>query len=108
MRELAQKYKGGFWDLYGIMGGFKSMEIWQLADYAKKDRVHFKNAGYELLGDLFYDAIKEILLPESPKVTQIPQNLPAIGNLPTANSPAKKMKGTKTKSKRTVPKKVKK
>ncbi len=63
--ELARKYKGGFWNLYKIMGGFQSMDSWVAADYAKKDHVHFKNSGYELLGDLFFDALREVILPDS-------------------------------------------
>ncbi len=63
--ELAKKYKGGFWDMYRIMGGFQSMDSWVAADYAKKDRVHFKNSGYELLGDLFFDALREVIFPDS-------------------------------------------
>lgn len=74
--ELAEKHRGGVWDLYAIMGGFKSIETWFLADYAQKDRVHFKNAGYELLGDLFYDALIEIIRPGSKKITQIPKDIP--------------------------------
>lgn len=61
--ELAKKYRGGFWDLYRVMGGFKSIDAWVAADYAKKDRVHFKNAGYELLGDLFFEALREVIFP---------------------------------------------
>ncbi len=63
--ELAKKYKGGFWNMYKVMGGFQSIDSWVAADYAKKDRVHFKNSGYELLGDLFFDALREIIFPDS-------------------------------------------
>ena len=93
-KQLAKKYKGGFWDMFGVMGGFKSMEKWYIADYAKKDHVHFKNAGYELLGDLFYDALQEVLRPEAPKVTVIPKNLPAknLTTQPAKKSPKRKAK----------------
>lgn len=74
--ELAEKHRGGVWDMYAVMGGFKSMETWFLADYAQKDRVHFKNAGYELLGDLFYDALIEIIRPDAKKITRIPKDIP--------------------------------
>lgn len=63
--ELAKKYKGGFWNMYKVMGGFQSIDSWVAADYAKKDRVHFKNSGYELLGDLFFDALREVIFPDS-------------------------------------------
>lgn len=63
--ELAKKHRGGFWDMYRVMGGFKSIDAWVAADYAKKDRVHFKNAGYELLGDLFFEALREVIFPNA-------------------------------------------
>lgn len=93
-KELAQKYKGGFWDMYEIMGGFKSIETWEQVDYAKKDHVHFTNAGYELLGDLFYDALQEVLRPEAPKVTVIPKDLP-VKNIPKPTQQSKKRKAKK-------------
>lgn len=52
----AAKYKAGVWDKFNIMGGLGSMAKWEKADLAKSDRVHFKLAGYNLLGDLFYKA----------------------------------------------------
>ena len=54
---LADKHKAGVWDKFGIMGGLGSMAKWEKADLAKADKVHFKLAGYNLLGDLFYKAI---------------------------------------------------
>ena len=33
------------------------MAKWEKADLAKADKVHFKMAGYHLLGDLFYKAL---------------------------------------------------
>lgn len=54
--KLAEKYKAGLWDKFSIMGGLGSMAKWEKADLAKKDKVHFKVAGYHLLGDLFYKA----------------------------------------------------
>jgi hypothetical protein len=77
--------------MYEIMGGFKSIETWEQVDYAKKDHVHFTNAGYELLGDLFYDALQEVLRPEAPKVTVIPKDLP-VKNIPKPTKQSKKRK----------------
>ncbi|MCF0223372.1 MAG: hypothetical protein HUK20_03820 [Fibrobacter sp.] len=54
---LAEKHKGGVWDKFGIMGGLGSMAKWEKADLAKSDKVHFKLAGYHLLGDMFYKAL---------------------------------------------------
>ena len=66
--ELAKKHKGGFWNMYKVMGGFQSIDSWVAADYAKKDRVHFKNSGYELLGDLFFNALREVIFPDSTSI----------------------------------------
>jgi lysophospholipase L1-like esterase len=55
--SLAEKHGAGVWDKFSIMGGLGSMAKWEKADLAKADKVHFKLAGYNLLGDLFYKAI---------------------------------------------------
>lgn len=52
----AQKHKAAVWDKFRIMGGLGSMAKWEKADLAKGDKVHFKLAGYNLLGDMFYKA----------------------------------------------------
>ncbi|MBR5075509.1 MAG: hypothetical protein IKX28_00655 [Bacteroidales bacterium] len=57
MTELAEEYGGAVWDLYGIMGGAHSIEKWRDAGLAKTDRLHFTDEGYELLGDLFVQAL---------------------------------------------------
>lgn len=54
--KLADITKSGVWDQFHIMGGLRSMDKWHQHKYAKVDRVHFTNAGYELLGDLFFNA----------------------------------------------------
>ncbi|MCQ2106717.1 MAG: GDSL-type esterase/lipase family protein [Fibrobacter sp.] len=55
--NLAEKHKAGVWDKFNLMGGLGSMAKWEKADLAKGDKVHFKLAGYHLLGDLFYKAL---------------------------------------------------
>ncbi|MCF0217041.1 MAG: hypothetical protein HUK21_11285 [Fibrobacteraceae bacterium] len=57
--KLAEKYGAGVWDTFSIMGGLGSMSKWEKADLAKKDKVHFKASGYNLLGDMFYKALVE-------------------------------------------------
>ncbi len=59
MLELASEYDGALWDLFGIMGGNGSASEWREAGLMKKDRIHFTREGYELLGDMLYDAIIE-------------------------------------------------
>ncbi len=45
------------WNLYDIMGGKGSMKIWHKNKLATKDYVHFTRAGYELQGELLFEAI---------------------------------------------------
>lgn len=63
--RLADDYDGAVWDQFEIMGGLKSMDKWYKEGLAQKDRVHFTNAGYKLIGDLFsnalFDAYKDYL-----------------------------------------------
>jgi len=46
-----------YWDLYEIMGGYGSMSKWFSAKLSAKDRVHFNGRGYQIQGDLFYQAL---------------------------------------------------
>ena len=55
--RLADDYDGAVWDQFEIMGGLKSMDTWYKEGLAQKDRVHFTNAGYKLIGDLFSNAL---------------------------------------------------
>ncbi len=57
MHELAEQHNGAVWDLYEIMGGFGSISVWNEIGLANKDRVHFLVPGYNLLGDMLYNAI---------------------------------------------------
>ena len=57
MKNLATKYGGGVWDMYGLMGGLGSVRTWEKAGLAKKDKIHFTKAGYETVGDLLFEAI---------------------------------------------------
>jgi lysophospholipase L1-like esterase len=57
MYELAKEHNAAVWDLYEIMGGLGSISVWNEAGLANKDRVHFLVPGYNLLGDMLYNAI---------------------------------------------------
>ena len=57
MYELAAEYDGAVWDLFSLMGGNGSAEIWRAEGLMKPDRLHFTRTGYELLGDLLYAAL---------------------------------------------------
>lgn len=54
--RIAAETGGAVWDQFHIMGGLRSMDKWRMEGFAKTDRVHFTNKGYNLLGDLFYNA----------------------------------------------------
>jgi hypothetical protein len=45
-----------YWNLYDVMGGYESMGKWYVAELTAKDRVHFTSKGYQIQGDLFYNA----------------------------------------------------
>jgi lysophospholipase L1-like esterase len=57
MFELMNKHHIAVWDLFSLMGGYKSMLKWYKAGLASKDKVHFTGKGYVLLGDLMYEAV---------------------------------------------------
>jgi hypothetical protein len=46
-----------FWDLWNVMGGYGSMSKWYVSGLAAKDRLHFSQTGYELQGQLFFEAL---------------------------------------------------
>ena len=58
MLELAEEYGAAVWDLYGVMGGAHSVEGWRKAALVRPDRLHFTETGYNLIGDLFVEALK--------------------------------------------------
>lgn len=39
------------------MGGARSANTWYKTNLMHSDRIHFTRAGYELLGDLLYNAL---------------------------------------------------
>ena len=57
MFELMDKHKAAVYDLYAVMGGYKSIYKWQKAGLAAKDKVHFNGRGYSILANLMFDAI---------------------------------------------------
>lgn len=59
MFELMNKHHVAVWDLFSLMGGYKSIVKWQQVGLANKDRVHFTNKGYVLLGNLMFDALNK-------------------------------------------------
>lgn len=90
--NTAKKHKAGVWDKFSIMGGLGSMAKWEKADLAKGDKVHFKLAGYNLLGDMFYKAFVNTYmdhiaaLPAQEPVAPPPQ--PVKADTATTTAPA--------------------
>ena len=58
-REMAKSYGAAVWDQFDVMGGLRSMQDWEKAGWAQKDKVHFTREGYRLMGDLLYNALIE-------------------------------------------------
>ena len=55
--ELGKQHNAAVWDQFDIMGGLGSMQDWENAELAQKDKVHFTSSGYRLIGDLLYNAL---------------------------------------------------
>lgn len=66
--RLAEETHGCVWDQFAIMGGLKSMDKWRQAGLAQSDRVHFTRKGYEMIADLFSNALIEAFI-QSPQVS---------------------------------------
>lgn len=59
--ELAAETQGAVFDVYDIMGGKGSSNVWVREKLMNSDHVHFLGEGYNLLGDmLFYAIDKEV------------------------------------------------
>ncbi|MBQ7214080.1 MAG: hypothetical protein IJS25_06065 [Bacteroidales bacterium] len=55
--EMGRKYGAAVWNQFDVMGGLGSMQQWQGKGLAQTDKVHFTNTGYQLVGDLLYNAL---------------------------------------------------
>lgn len=62
MFELMERHNIAVWDLFSLMGGYRSMIKWQKAGLASKDKVHFTNKGYTIVGNLMYEAVNKSYL----------------------------------------------
>ncbi len=58
MFDLMSRQHIAVWDLFTIMGGYRSMPKWVAAGLASKDKVHFTNKGYTLIGDMMFQAFQ--------------------------------------------------
>lgn len=57
MKTLAGIYGGSVWNMYRVMGGYKSINLWRNDSLANKDRIHFTRDGYKIIAGLLFDAI---------------------------------------------------
>lgn len=55
--ELAEEYQGAVFDLYSVMGGYGSSNKWVRAGLMQSDHIHFTARGYNLVGDLLFNAL---------------------------------------------------
>lgn len=59
MVYLAERKKLAVWDMFEIMGGLNSIQKWHSDGLAKKDLLHLNYKGYNLIGDLLFEALME-------------------------------------------------
>lgn len=59
MYDLMKKHHAAVWDIYEIMGGYRSIYKWLKAGLAAKDKVHFNSRGYNLIGQMMFEAIEK-------------------------------------------------
>ena len=59
MFSLAETKKLAVWDMFEIMGGLNSIQKWKSDGLAKKDLLHFNYKGYNLMGDLLFEALMD-------------------------------------------------
>ena len=60
MLQLAKKKELALWDMFQVMGGLNSIIDWQ-NQLAKNDLIHLTYDGYNLIGDLLFDAFYEVI-----------------------------------------------
>ncbi|MFL5752036.1 MAG: GDSL-type esterase/lipase family protein [Bacteroidia bacterium] len=54
---LMEKHNAAVWDMFAVMGGYKSIYKWYKAGLAARDKVHFNGKGYTIVGNLMSEAI---------------------------------------------------
>lgn len=65
--ELAEEYDGAVWDVFDFMGGMGSSMDWRDEGLMANDLIHFTRTGYELLGDLLFNALIDDWMGEKEK-----------------------------------------
>lgn len=105
--RIARKSGGMVWDQFSIMGGLNSMKTWTANGLGQKDRVHFTRRGYQLLGDLFSNALFSAIelcrpVPQQPPAPQPVDSVPRRSETPDSQQPddSSKLKKDKRKTPR--------
>lgn len=57
LREQCQKHGFAVWDLFEAMGGEGSLLEWKKAGLVNEDHIHYLRKGYNLQGELLFEAI---------------------------------------------------
>ncbi len=57
--SVAEDFDAAVWDFYAVMGGARSIKKWYKAGLCGRDRVHLTRRGYELQGELLYEALMD-------------------------------------------------
>lgn len=57
--KVAKQMQVAYWDFYSVMGGEESTKQWNSVGYAQRDLIHLTQKGYELQGELLFNAIQE-------------------------------------------------
>lgn len=55
--DYAKRNNLAVWDLFSIAGGYKSAYQWKKYGLLRRDGIHFTRAGYEMQGNLLYEAL---------------------------------------------------
>ena len=59
--SLTNYFSFGIWDFYKIMGGSGSINNWYKKQLTSEDRLHFNRKGYEIQGELLYNALIQLI-----------------------------------------------
>jgi lysophospholipase L1-like esterase len=61
INKLADRYNGGVYDFFSVMGGLGSIKKWEEQKLAATDKIHLTKKGYELQADLIAIAFRNSL-----------------------------------------------
>jgi lysophospholipase L1-like esterase len=59
--KISQELDVPIWDFYTVMGGEGSMNEWYKNGLTGNDKIHFKKKGYEVQGELFVNALIQLI-----------------------------------------------